>query len=157
MHLLRRLLHATSEPHLPELRWRTGASARTPSRHAEEIPGKHNGGDGPSRSVYLMNEDRKPENLSDVLGKLFAARGWGRLSERLQLEEAWAGVVEPRVLALTRVSVLRRGVLEIEVADSILLQELAGFQKRTLLTRLKERFPPKALRDLKFRKGHWSL
>ena len=102
-----------------------------------------------------MNEDRKPENLSDVLGKLFAARGWGRLSERLQLEEAWAGAVEPRVLALTRVVVIKRGVLEVEVSDSILLQELAGFQKRSILTKLQQRFPPNALRDLKFRKGHW--
>ncbi len=103
----------------------------------------------------MINEERKPENLSDVLGKLFAARGWGRLSERLQLEEAWASAVEPHVVAMTRVVLIRRGVLEIEVRDSILLQELAGFQKRTILTKLQQRFPPKILRDLKFRKGHW--
>ena len=31
-----------------------------------------------------------PERLSEILSRLFAARGWGRQQDRLRLERAWA-------------------------------------------------------------------
>ena len=100
-------------------------------------------------------EDKGPTNLSDVLGPLFAARGWGRKSERVRLEGAWAEVVGPDVLAETRVVALRRGVLEIEVRQGIMLQELAQFHKRALLTALRLILTNSPIADLKFRAGIW--
>ena len=97
--------------------------------------------------------DNSPENLSDVLGRLFAARGWGRLSERTHLEQAWAKVVPPEVLGRTRVLALRRGVLEIQVSDGILLAELAGFQKRTLIGLLRDALSSQTITDIRFRRN----
>ena len=95
-----------------------------------------------------------PENLSDVLGRLFTARGWGRLSERSRLEGAWAEVAAEWP-GQTRVLALRRGVLEVEVKSGILMQELAQFHKRKLLGDLRKKLPGQTLKDLKFRAGAW--
>ena len=56
----------------------------------------------------------------------------------------------------TRVAGLRRGVLEVEVANSALLQELAQFHKRRLLEALRQMLPGTPLHDLRFRAGSWS-
>lgn len=95
-----------------------------------------------------------PENLSDVLGRLFTARGWGRLSERTRLEAAWAEVTAEWP-GQTRVLGLRRGVLEVEVRTAILMQELAQFHKRKLLAGLRKKLTGQPLTDLKFRAGSW--
>lgn len=96
-----------------------------------------------------------PENLSDILAKLFTARGWGRKSERVRLETAWAETVGPVMQADTRVTAMRRGVIEVEVKNGVLLQELAQFHKRRLLTDLRTRLPGTAVTDIKFRVGTW--
>src|SRR5262245_13597021 len=76
---------------------------------------------------------RQPEKLGEILSRLFAARGWGRRHERVRLEEAWSAVVGAPGAEHTCVGLLRRGVLEIFVDCAVLLQELAHFQKRSLL------------------------
>jgi predicted nucleic acid-binding Zn ribbon protein len=103
-----------------------------------------------------MADDRSgPENLADVLARLFTSRGWGRKSERVRLETAWAGAVGPELAADTRVGAFRRGVLEVEVKNGVLLQELAQFHKRRLLADLRKALPGVTLTDLKFRAGAW--
>ncbi len=96
-----------------------------------------------------------PENLAEVLSRLFTARGWGRKSERVALEGAWAAVAGADVARETRVNALRRGVLEVEVRTGVLMQELSQFGKRTLLTGLRQALPGVALTDIKFRVGVW--
>jgi predicted nucleic acid-binding Zn ribbon protein len=98
--------------------------------------------------------ERGPENLGDVLGRLFTARGWGRLSERSRLEEAWAEVAAEWP-GQTRVLSLKRGVLEVEVKNGILMQELAQFHKRKLLGELRKKLSGQTLTDMKFRAGAW--
>ena len=95
----------------------------------------------------------KPEKLGEILGRLFVARGWGRRQERVQLEEAWSLVIGPRGAGHTWVGALRRGILEISVDSSVLLQELAHFQKRRLLEQLRARLPATIISDLRFRAG----
>lgn len=103
-----------------------------------------------------MSEGNKgPENLSDILGRLFAARGWGRKSARAQLETVWAEAAGPELIADTRVLVVRRGVLEIEVRTGVLMQELAQFHKRRLLEAVRKRLTGTTVTDLKFRAGAW--
>ncbi|MCS6850389.1 MAG: DUF721 domain-containing protein [Gemmataceae bacterium] len=94
--------------------------------------------------------NRGPEALGEILSRLFAARGWGRRQERLQLEEAWARVVGPALADQTQVGMLRRGVLEILVHSSVLRHELAQFHKRRLLDELRRLLPGRVLRDLRF-------
>ena len=96
---------------------------------------------------------RGPELLAEVLGRLFTARGWGRRQDRLHLEKAWSEVVGPEFAAQTRVGAVRRGVLEVMVANSVLLQELAHYHKRRLLEGLRGKLPGTTLTDLRFRAG----
>ena len=96
---------------------------------------------------------RGPEPVGEILGRLFAARGWGRRQERLRLEEAWAGAAGPEIAGHTRAGALRRGIMEIMVDNAVLLQELAHFQKRRLLEELRRRLPSTTLADLRFRAG----
>jgi predicted nucleic acid-binding Zn ribbon protein len=100
--------------------------------------------------------DKGPEPLGEILSRLFAARGWGRRQGQLQLERAWAEAVGPDGEKCTRVAGLRRGVLEVEVNNSALLQELVHFHKRRLLEVLRGRLPGVALNDLRFRAGAWG-
>jgi predicted nucleic acid-binding Zn ribbon protein len=97
--------------------------------------------------------DKGPEKLGEILSRLFTARGWGRRQGRLHLEKAWAEAVGPEHAAQTRVGNLRRGVLEVIVANAVLLQELAHFHKRRLLEQLRRRLPGTPLTDLRFRAG----
>jgi predicted nucleic acid-binding Zn ribbon protein len=97
--------------------------------------------------------EKGPERLGEILSRLFAARGWGRRQDRLRLEEAWAEAVGPEAAPHTRVGGLRRGVLEVVVANAVLLQELAHYQKRRLLEQLRGRLPGTPVNDLRFRAG----
>ena len=58
-------------------------------------------------------------------------------------------------MGATRVLAIRRGVLEVEVKGAVLLQELAQYHKRGLLTRLRTAMPGVTLTDIKFRSGAW--
>jgi predicted nucleic acid-binding Zn ribbon protein len=101
-----------------------------------------------------MPDDKGPENLGDVLARLFTSRGWGRKSERVRIETAWATAAGPYA-ADTRPGSLRRGVLEVEVRKAVLMQELAQFQKRQLLAAVRAALPGVTVTDLKFRAGAW--
>ncbi len=101
-----------------------------------------------------MAEGSGPENLSEILSKLFAARGWGRKTERVRLEDAWTATAG-ELTSQTRVVAMRRGVLEVEVKGAVLLQELAQFRKRTLLAEFRKNLNGTTVTDIKFRAGAW--
>lgn len=103
----------------------------------------------------MKDRGRGPEALSDVLGQLFVSRGWGRLTERQKLESAWVIAAGVEIAKETRVSTLRRGVLQIEVRSSVLMQELNQFHKRRLLQAMRNQMANLTLTDLKFRSGSW--
>jgi predicted nucleic acid-binding Zn ribbon protein len=100
--------------------------------------------------------DNGPERLSEVLSRLFTARGWGRRQARLHLEQAWAEAAGAVQAEHTRVGGIRRGILEVEVDNAVLLQELAHYQKRRLLEQMRVRLPGTTLTDLRFRAGSWE-
>jgi predicted nucleic acid-binding Zn ribbon protein len=97
-----------------------------------------------------------PEMLGEVLSRLFTAKGWGRRQGRLHLERVWANAVGPENASRTRVGGIRKGVLEVEVASAILLQELAQFHKRRLLQQMREQLPGTTVTDIRFRAGCWT-
>ena len=103
----------------------------------------------------MADSNSGPENLSDVLGRLFVARGWGRVSERTRLETAWGETIGPELAGQTRVGSIRRGVLEIEVRSAVLQQELTQYHKRKLLADLRIKLTGVSITDLKFRSGVW--
>jgi predicted nucleic acid-binding Zn ribbon protein len=98
-------------------------------------------------------EPTGPEPIGEVLSRLFVARGWGRKQDRLRLEQAWAEAAGPEIAAHARPGAIKRGVMEIEVDNAVLLQELAHYHKRPLLARLRERLPGTTITDLRFRAG----
>ena len=72
---------------------------------------------------------RGPRPLSDILGELFTVRGYGRLRARQELENAWNKAVGEPCCHQTRLGEVRRGVLNVTVAHSTLLEELSAFRK----------------------------
>ena len=97
--------------------------------------------------------EKGPELVGEILSRVFVARGWGRRQAQLRLEQAWAEAIGPEGAKHTRVAALRRGVLEVTVANAVLLQELAHYQKRRLLEQLRLRLPGTTVTDLRFLLG----
>jgi predicted nucleic acid-binding Zn ribbon protein len=95
---------------------------------------------------------RGPQSIGTVLADLMARTGYARVQSTASLEAAWreaAGAVAER---FTRVGALRRGKLEVVVANSTFVQELS-FQKTALLGALRRALPDEQIRDLRFRVG----
>ncbi len=77
-----------------------------------------------------------------------ARRGYGRLLAHSDYNDAWERI-SGDLSSSSRPGQLKRGVLEIVVANSTVMQEMA-FQKRTLLAQLRADLPEQKIRDLRF-------
>jgi predicted nucleic acid-binding Zn ribbon protein len=95
---------------------------------------------------------RGPRAIGDVLSELMAKRGFAGVQSSENYAEAWREAAGPMMAAYTRVGQLRRGTLEVVVANSTLMQEL-GFQKKTLLEKLSRLLPDQGIEGLRFRVG----
>jgi len=100
---------------------------------------------GPPRPIQDVSK------LGDVLSRVIAMRGIGRIRGDQQLADAWKSVSSAEVAAGSRPTTLRNGVLQILVTSSTLLGELVSFHKAEILSRLKVEHPGLKIRDLKFR------
>ena len=69
---------------------------------------------------------RGPRALSDILGELFTARGYGRFLAQQELEDAWNTAVGEPLCRQTQLGEVRRGVLNVTVSHPALLEELAA-------------------------------
>jgi predicted nucleic acid-binding Zn ribbon protein len=96
---------------------------------------------------------RGPRQLSEILGELFTVRGYGRLLARQELEDAWNEAVGEPCCRQTRLGDVRHGVLNVTVAHSTLLEELAVFRKASLLAALRAHAPSTPIEDMRFRVG----
>jgi predicted nucleic acid-binding Zn ribbon protein len=102
----------------------------------------------------MSNPSRRgPRPLSDILGELFTVRGYGRLRARQELEDAWNTAVGEPYCRQTRLGEVRRGVLNVTVAHSTLLEELSAFRKPALLSALQSGAPATTIHDIRFRVG----
>ena len=93
----------------------------------------------------------EPDGLGAVLSRLFAARGYGRVQADRQLHKIWKDVAGESLCSLTRVLSYRNGTLQIAVANSALMSELASFRKQELLEQIQSQYPSLKLRDIKFK------
>jgi len=96
---------------------------------------------------------RGPRALSEILGDLFTARGYGRFLAQRELEEAWNAAVGEPLCRQTRLGEVRRGVLNVTVSHPALLEELAAFRKPELLAALRSGAPATTIHDIRFRVG----
>jgi hypothetical protein len=103
----------------------------------------------------MSESNNGPEKIADILGRLFMSRGWGRKNERMRLEMAWVEAAGEQLIKDTRLMGIKRGVMEIEVRNAVLIQELTQYHKRGLLGKLRKSLPGVTLTDIKFRAGVW--
>jgi predicted nucleic acid-binding Zn ribbon protein len=99
-----------------------------------------------------MASARGPQAMGNVLSELMARRGFARVQSASAYDAAWREAAGPLAAAYTRVGQLRRGTLDVVVANSTLMQEL-GFQKQTLLKSLSQLLPDDGIENLRFRVG----
>ncbi|MGC3966078.1 MAG: DUF721 domain-containing protein [Pirellulales bacterium] len=67
-------------------------------------------------------------------------------------EEAWREAVGPVLGPQTRVGPVKRGVLEVTAANSMVAQELQ-FQKQQIVARLADLLPDEKIRDIRCKIG----
>ncbi len=95
---------------------------------------------------------RKPKPIGNIIAQLITARGYGRIQANANFTAAWRAAVGDVLAKYTLPGRLRRGVLEITVANSMTVQELT-FQKQHVLKKLRADLPDAKIRDLRFRIG----
>lgn len=95
---------------------------------------------------------RAPKPIGNVLAQLVSRRGYAQIHAAGERDEAWKRVVGEELARMTQVSALRRGVFEILVANSLLIQELT-FRKEELLANLQAALPDAGVKQLKFKVG----
>ena len=93
-----------------------------------------------------------PERIADILAQLMARRGFARLQGAEAYQSAWNEASGPLGAQYSRVGQLKRGTLEVVVANSALVQEF-GFQKSAMLAVLNRLLPDHNIKDLRFRLG----
>ncbi len=93
-----------------------------------------------------------PERIADVLSQLMARRGFARVRGAEAYQSAWNEASGPLGARYSRVGQLKRGTLEIVVANSTLIQEFT-FQKSSFLATLNRLLPDHHIKDLRFRSG----
>jgi predicted nucleic acid-binding Zn ribbon protein len=94
----------------------------------------------------------KPQRIGDVLAELMARRGYAREQSFERYAEVWRQVAGEMLAASSRATQVRRGVLEVLVSNSTMIQEIA-FQKSELVKRLAAALPEENIRDLRLRVG----
>jgi hypothetical protein len=92
-----------------------------------------------------------PQPLAEAVAQLMASRGYARVQSAAALDQVWNDAVGQTLAANSRPGNLRRGVLEVIVANSAVMQELE-FIKRKILKELTT-LTPKKIRNLRFRVG----
>jgi predicted nucleic acid-binding Zn ribbon protein len=95
---------------------------------------------------------RGPQSIGNILAELMARRGFARVQSAAACEEAWQAAAGELAARYSRVGAIRRGRLEVTVANSTLVQELT-FQKTALLETLARLLPDERIQDLRFRVG----
>lgn len=93
-----------------------------------------------------------PKKIADVMSELLTRRGYARVQAAASYDDAWREAAGEQMARYTRVVQIRRGVVEVIVANSTLVQELT-FQKRAILKQLAELLPEERIADLRCKVG----
>jgi predicted nucleic acid-binding Zn ribbon protein len=96
-----------------------------------------------------MKERGTISGLAAVLTTMAADRKWTKALNRHRLFEFWGEAVGREVAAHARPQVIRGAVLQVEVTDSVWMQQLQ-FQKGLLLEALNRRLGEEGLADIRF-------
>ena len=81
-----------------------------------------------------------------------ARRGYAQLEAAGERDEAWRVVVGEKMAPHSRLGNIRRGVVEVTVCNSAVLQELT-FRKKELIKNIATALPDQKICDMRFRVG----
>ncbi len=93
----------------------------------------------------------KTKTLTEILEVLMPKLKRQQGPKRERLWKAWKETVGEDKAKLTRIKVLRRGCLHIEVESPALLQELTGMNKADILKAMQERLGSVFLADIRLK------
>ena len=91
-----------------------------------------------------------PRTIGSVMTRLMARTGYEREQATDGLSAAWRQAAPESMRGASAVGRVRRGVLEVFVSHSALVQEM-GFHKRDVLARLGELVPGEGITDTRCR------
>lgn len=94
---------------------------------------------------------KQPKPVAEVMAQLVQRRGYAQVRTLGEWNDAWHAAAGA-FTAVTEVGQLRRGVLEVTAANSLVMQEL-GFEKERILKELQTARPDAGLKQLRFRVG----
>ena len=95
---------------------------------------------------------RKPKNTENLINQIITRRGIAAEQSNHQLQGIWDSIVPGDVANQTKVGSVRRGILEVTVGNSGLMQVL-GFSKDEYLKQLVQQLPNQNIKDIRFRIG----
>jgi predicted nucleic acid-binding Zn ribbon protein len=91
-----------------------------------------------------------PQSIGRIVGRLLARTGYDREQADEAIAAAWRQAVPAALASHSRPGRVRRGVLEVFVSHSAVVQEFA-FQKAAVLERLRLAMPAAAITDIRCR------
>ena len=91
-----------------------------------------------------------PRTIGSVMSRLLARTGYDREHGSDVLAAAWQQAAPVSLQGSSQAGLVRRGVLEVFVSHSALVQEM-GFHKRQVLARLGELVPAEGITDIRCR------
>lgn len=91
-----------------------------------------------------------PRALGSLITRLMARTGYDRQQGNDALRNAWEEVIPPSLQGTSQPGTVRRGILEVFVSHSALIQEM-GFHKQVLLQKLQKRVPNEGITDIRCR------
>ena len=95
---------------------------------------------------------RGPCAIGDVLSEVMARRGFARVQTAAAYDEAWCEAAGELAAKYSKPGAIRRGTLDVVVANSTLMQEL-GFRKHVLIETLAGLLPDEKIENIRFRVG----
>ncbi|MCA9270806.1 MAG: DUF721 domain-containing protein [Planctomycetales bacterium] len=105
------------------------------------------------KPTHSADLPRGPQRAADIVAQLMARRGYGRVQSAAIAAEAWQSAAGDRFGRHSRPGGVSRGVLEVFVRNSAVLQEMT-FEKKKVLKRLIALLPDEKINDFKFRVGN---
>ena len=104
----------------------------------------------PFRGEAVRGESGGPQPIGRGMARLMARTGYGREQAAGGLAAAWQEAVPETLRGGSQPGLVTRGVLEVFVSHSALVQEF-GFHKRAVVDRLRELLPSAGITDIRCR------
>ena len=103
------------------------------------------------RAAKQPHRQGDPQTLGAALSELFALKGYAGSNSNAELAAAWNEIAGDRFAQRTRVMGIHRGVLQVAVSSSAMMNELASFHQPRLVNDLQAKRPDWKIKAIKFR------